>query len=218
MGVAAIKDTFYLILGFDYNGFYKDVYAFDENLNNWRIAKPLSYSRSQDIAFSLNNKVYFGLDYRWNNVLWELDPSNNYSMTRVTDFPGAITGFAAWFSLDNKGYVLLKDNTFWQYDPILDIWNQKNSFPGQSRELSISFVVNGHAYIGTGASTNNGTTLNDIWEYNPDTNSWTLSTYMPGSRYSAVALTINNKAYIGYGVNGAQLSDFYEFDPNFTGK
>jgi len=46
---------------------------------------------------------------------------------------------------------------------------------------------------------------------------------MPVNRSSAVAFSIGNKAYIGFGMHRVggylyDLYDFYEFDPNYPAK
>jgi N-acetylneuraminic acid mutarotase len=71
--------------------------------------------------------------------------------------------------------------------------------------------------MGTGKTSNN-IPLDDFWKYDSLSDSWTLVSHMPNPRHSAVALTINNKAYVGFGIQGnlePDLYDFYEFDPDY---
>lgn len=211
MGEIVCKDTLYLISGFEYSGISSTMYAFHEVSNNWKTIN-VPFNRRTGIAFSLNNRIYFGLNY-WTpylNDLWECNPENGYLWTRKSDLPTKISyKYTSYFSLNDKGYVLLSNNNLWQYDPISDQWTIKSDFPGPARERGVSFVIGEFAYFGTGIS--GVINYNDIWKYNPVSDSWTLCSTIPNSRNSAVAFTLNNKAYIGYGGS----SDFYEFDPNY---
>jgi N-acetylneuraminic acid mutarotase len=151
--------------------------------------------------------------------MWECDPANNYLWTRKTDMPVLVSlPYTTYFSLDNKGYVLYTDNTFWQFDPVLNSWTKKSDFPGPARSLAVSFVLGNYAYMGTGAS---GTvSYDDIWRYDSSNDTWTLISHIPEARNSSVAFTLNNKAYIGYGWRSGYkiFTDFYEFDPNYPSK
>ena len=227
MGEVVCRDTFYLISGQDYTGYNNSLYMykFNETQNGWETIKNTPFNDRTGVAFSLNNKIYFGLNYSPYSYfhfvfdIWECDPVNGYLWTRKSDFPSATASYpsySSYFSLADKGYVVFSNNQVWQYDPIGDTWTQKSNFPGPKRGLAISFVIGEYAYFGTGNY--NDTYYNDIWRYNSANDSWSLVSYMPVARRSAVALTINNKAYIGYGIasdNGTQYVDFYEFDPNY---
>lgn len=98
-------------------------------------------------------------------------------------------------------------------------WKRLNNFPGLSRKFPVSFAVNGKGYMGCG----NGATgnLNDMWEYDPATDTWTQIGNYPGvPTNSGFSFVIGNKAYVGGGSNGTPpfgnhtaYSSFYEFDP-----
>jgi hypothetical protein len=214
------KDTFYLISG-SYYGYW--LRAFDQVNNNWRTFELPSGTpyNTAGIAFALNDRIYYGLHYfNASNWFWECDPANNYKWTRIGDFPEAPpTPFTTYFSLGNKGYVVFSNNNVWQFDPDLFTWTRKSDFPGQARNLAISFVLGEFAYMGTGTTTDH-LEYNDIWKYDPVADFWTLVSSVPGVRHSAVAFTVNNKAYVGYGLHyydyyNNDLYDFYEFDPNY---
>lgn len=91
------------------------------------------------------------------------------------------------FVLDNKAYILLGrlaninqgDGTdCWEYDASANVWSQKTSFPGKSRVGAIAEVVDGLAYVGLGYNYQKGvydsdtTILDDLWQYNPNTDKW----------------------------------------------
>jgi|WetSurMetagenome_2_1015567.scaffolds.fasta_scaffold00001_221 N-acetylneuraminic acid mutarotase len=217
MGLAVVEDTIYLIGGRDYTSAAKNTYAFNEILNDWKVIINTTTARGL-VSFSLHNKVYIGFHY-WSSSykdLFVFDPSVTYSLTKLSDMQYSIVEpFTTYFSLKDKGYVLFSNNDFFEYDPESGTWLQKEDFPGHSRTLATSFCAGDFAYMGTGIS---GSTLyNDIWKYDPTTDSWNLVGNIPIPRHSAVSLILNNKVYIGYGVSGStQLTDFYEFDLNYS--
>ena len=57
--------------------------------------------------------------------------------------------------------------------------------------------------------------LNDFWEYDPSTNTWTQKANFGGTaRSGAVGLNICSKGHIGTGYDGVnRLNDFWEYDP-----
>lgn len=94
-------------------------------------------------------------------------------------------------------------------------WIRKADFKF-SRSYSVGFSINGKGYIGTGAS--DGEALNDFWEYDPISDSWTQKADFAGiARTGAVGFSISNKGYIGTGYNGYSpdeyLKDFWEYSP-----
>ena len=96
-------------------------------------------------------------------------------------------------------------------------WTAGNSFPGVTRSGSVSFIINGIAYVGTGNDVSS-TRLRDFYAFDPTKGSWTQVTPMPAAapaRYLAAAFAANNKGYVGTGFaqDGTYLSDFWQFDP-----
>jgi N-acetylneuraminic acid mutarotase len=130
--------------------------------------------------------------------------------------------------INNKGYVGLGYNSvtatnridFWEYDATTNNWAQKANFPGASRNFAASFVVGGKFYVCTGTSNfNPGTTTsyNDLWEYNPTTNTWAQKASFPGgARYGATGFSANGKGYVTMGIdNGSFLKkDLWEYNPS----
>ncbi len=97
------------------------------------------------------------------------------------------------------------------------LWIQKHDSPSERAE-GVGFTIGSKAYIGTGS--NNGTLLDDFWEYNPAADTlggspWTQKAdFEGGARYGAVGFSIGTKGYIGTGWNGNTLvDDFWEYDP-----
>jgi hypothetical protein len=223
MGEVVSRDTFYLIGG-HYTGY--SMKAFDEGHGNWRSIQPPA--QMSGVAFSLSDKLYFGLDYFTSSGnFFECDPAGNYTWVRSSDFPIPITSsYSTYFSVGTEGYVVFTDKSVWQFNPddAQSPWTRVADFPGSPRELAFSFVLADKAYIGAGKSTGYPPVeYNDIWMYDPLADSWTLVSYMPLLRHSAVAFSIGNKAYIGFGLHESagyqnNLYDFYEFDPGYPAK
>ena len=103
------------------------------------------------------------------------------------NFAGLARRGAVSFSIGNKGYTgtgfltyRLKD--FWEYDATTDSWSQKADFGGTTRYYAVGFAIENKGYIATGDDGNatNGGATNDIWEYDPNSNSWTQKSPLPG--------------------------------------
>lgn len=138
------------------------------------------------------------------------------------DFIGGNRENTFSFSIGTNGYVgtgsdaLEFKKDFWQYDAVANKWWQKPSLPGEARIAAFAFSMNGKGYIGTGQS---GTqdmrkSLNDVWEFDPETNRWEKKLDFPGGmRYSSVSFTINGKGYVGLGSDGSKFyNDLWEYN------
>lgn len=92
-------------------------------------------------------------------------------------------------------------------------WIRLSSLDGVARCDAVAFSINGKGYICTGYDGKKR--LNDLWEYDPDKNSWQQKNDFPGTpRNGAVGFVINNKAYIATGYDGYNmLKDVWEYDP-----
>lgn len=94
-------------------------------------------------------------------------------------------------------------------------WTHKADFGGVARTKAAAFTIGDKIYIGTGI-TINYQTLNDFWEYDPNTDVWTRKADFPGAtRYEAVGFSIKGKGYICLGGNygSSYYTDIWEYDP-----
>jgi N-acetylneuraminic acid mutarotase len=94
-------------------------------------------------------------------------------------------------------------------------WTEKSNFTGIPTSYPVGFSINGMGYVCLG-STGYGSPINNLWEYNPQSDIWTEKTGFPGSpRSKAAAFVIGNKAYVGLGSDFSEdeLSDFWAYDP-----
>lgn len=152
---------------------------------------------------------------------------------RMNDFKETNVYMPGSFAIKDKGYIVLGDvsagsldlewtNDLWEYDPQTDSWTPKTDFPGTPRGFEICFVIGDKAYIGLGgAYLSGGPYYSDLWEYDPETDSWDQKADFPGILCtSRVSFHINDKGYIGLGYywNNAgykeYVTDFWEYDPS----
>ncbi len=137
---------------------------------------------------------------------------------------GSLRAWGIGFSIGHKGYIGLgTDNVnltgalqdLWEYDPLTNAWTQRAAFGGGPRKGAAAFVVNGKAYVGTGADANS-VQKNDLWQYTPSTNTWVQRASLGGVvRDGAVAFGIGGFGYLGTGRNGTTaLNDFWRYDAN----
>ena len=157
--------------------------------------------------------------------------------TEKAEFADGKRSKSVGFAIGDFGYVGFGEDTadfthndLWRYDPITDTWSQMMNCPGSVRRNAVATVVAGKAYTGTGidsANTINEVILDDWWEYDPQSNSWTQKTSYPGGFNtlgntgiegvtSATAFSIDNFAYICAGKMGSDFygTDLWQYDPN----
>src|SRR5688572_21104999 len=110
---------------------------------------------------------------------------------------------------------LVTHNDVWEYDPVMDTWAQKGTFPYQGSYGTSSFVINNEAYIVGGwwrQGANTDQTIQCNYKYTPANNTFTPIAPFPDlNRYTAVAFTINGKGYYGTGYNTWE-KDMWEYD------
>ena len=95
-------------------------------------------------------------------------------------------------------------------------WEQKSDFPGGVRINSIAFSVGEKGYIGGGGIITAVTAFDDLWEYDPWTDTWTQKAKFPGTpRTQAVSFSMAGKGYVGLGFDPVDgyVNDFWEYDP-----
>lgn len=146
--------------------------------------------------------------------------SNANQWIQKADLGGSVRFGAFSFSIGNVGYMGggyangSNYSDFWQYDPSVDIWTQKSSYPIAVRAAG-SFAINGKGYVVCGRTSS---TIADVNEYDPLTNVWTAKASFPGVPvYGGAGFSIGNKGYYGIGnggsATGPYYTAFYELDP-----
>jgi len=204
-----------------------DFWEYDSQNDTWtQKANVGNTGRRSGVGFSIGNKGYAGLgssSQQPKSDFWEYDPQLN-TWTQKAFYPGTGKMSAVGFSIDGFGYIgtgntngVIGNETkqFWQYNPINNTWVQKADFGGDQRDRAVGFSVNSKGYIGTGYHWlgNSFVSYGDLWEYNPQNNSWVQKSSFPNmERNNAVCFTTTNKAYIGLGY--LNKIDFWQYSPS----
>jgi N-acetylneuraminic acid mutarotase len=210
------NDTVYLING------GKGIYRFDFVTSQWIRIGETPIPDLDGIAFSLNGRLFYGLPSSANiDKFWEYKSSTK-SWILKNPFPGAYEQLPLSFTINNKGYALFYDNVLYEYNPDADSWTRKSPYPGAGQYVygRVAFAINNLGYVGLGRELYSETAYNDLWIYDPASDSWTKSIPMPGiGRFNSISFTLGSKAYLGFGytypVPGLSLmmNDFYMYDP-----
>jgi N-acetylneuraminic acid mutarotase len=98
---------------------------------------------------------------------------------------------------------------------LTQVWLQKASICDYGRYGAIGCACNGKGYIGMGAI-EDGTYLNDFWEYDTASNHWTKKADFPGGgRFAAVAYPVQGMIYVFFGFDNSHSStdDVWAFNP-----
>ena len=85
------------------------------------------------------------------------------------------------------------------------------------RQESIGFAVNGKGYIVAGDNCSSGDNYQDVWEFDPNSDTWTqLEDFTGSARRYPDAFVIGKKAYVGLGTSGVNYADLWEFDQTLS--
>jgi N-acetylneuraminic acid mutarotase len=87
---------------------------------------------------------------------------------------------------------------------------ERADFPGELRSLSKSFIINGKLYTGWGNGAGTTGVLNDLWEYNPETNKWAQRSSCPAEPANLASIGVFGLGNAGYLVKG-RLNQFWRY-------
>ena len=243
----------YVVGGFNYdavgqistpNGRLRDMWKFDPTSQTWaKVNAPFpGTARSNAVAFSLNNKAYYGTGYDGNVALsdfWEYDPTvgTNGTWTQLADFADGQNSSDSTrygclaFVVKNRaflvgGHYLSDFNDWWEFTPP-NTWTYIGS-AGKKRSNAFVMIINDVAYIGGG--TDNGQYVYDFIKFEVDKvengNPWTAMNGLTGKDVNGNAITqprpreltstfsIGNYGYITCGSTNGPLSDTWQYDPS----
>jgi len=196
-------------------------------------------ARFDAVAFAIHNQGYLCTGYDGGNTkdCWKYDPAAD-AWTQLTGFTGFKRSQAVAFVHANKGYIVtglnnsVFPNDFWMYDPAISKWTQLRSISNVStdgyddqytsivRSNAAAFVMNAgnnteKAYLCTGQ---NNALYKNVWEYNFETDLWTLhNDFEGGARTAAIGFSLHGRGFLSSGnVSSQVFSDFWEFHPEET--
>ena len=160
--------------------------------------------RHRGTGMAIGNKGYAGLGHMNGtgvNIVyqdwWEYDPASN-SWTQKANYPAPMYGAMAWGN-STKGYVgggTAFSVQYYAFDPDANTWTPIANCPLDATDQT-AFCVNEKGYIITG---------NQIAEYDPATDIWTLKANLPASLGAwQSSFVIGSSAYVK---NGTQLFEF----------
>ncbi|MBK8623710.1 MAG: hypothetical protein IPN79_18630 [Saprospiraceae bacterium] len=171
----------YVGLGDDLTSNLKDFWAYDIASDTWeQLPEFPSLNRHHPFYFSIGKDVFVGMghgsveveDWDVYRDFYKFD-TEDYTWTRLNDFPGEARVAGTQFDYNGKGYILhgegedhqiLDDGEFWEYDPADDSWKQLISVPNGSLWAPGSFVVGNTVYSVAG-STYTYVNIKDMWAY-----------------------------------------------------
>ncbi len=172
------------------------------------------------VAFSLGDLVYFGTGTdatsALTDILWSYDLTTN-EVDFFDQVPGGPRRHGIAFSIGPHAYVGLGDqggggpvfSDIRRLNGNTGSFDQSYTFPGGTRSDAVVFTIDGKAYIGGGTTSGAGTDQNDLWEWDPATNTWTARANLPTQISGGAAFAIGGKGYVLR--NGS--TQFWCFDP-----
>ena len=97
-------------------------------------------------------------------------------------------------------------------------WRQLAHFPPIARHQQAAFAIGNQIFYGMGHYNSAGNVcFDDLWAYDPASNSWTQKADYPGDPLDSTAdFVIDNKAYVGTGVSFTNVKEFYMYDPQIN--
>jgi N-acetylneuraminic acid mutarotase len=106
---------------------------------------------------------------------------------------------------------------FLQFSVLLSAqdWTQLADIPGAGRFWSAAFTINNKIYTGTGVTGFSGDATQDMWEYDPTSDTWAqVADYPAGVREGADGFGDGNRGFLAFGTSFIQFTNnVYEYLP-----
>jgi len=168
-------------------------------------------SRWKGAVFLLNNSIYMTCGVFSGDVFisttWEYYiASNLWMQIDSLTFPGGNRIYPVAFTIGNLAFVgtgLLTTqvgyNDLYQFNADSRRWTKiatPNDF--EARYQATAFSLNGNGYV-VGGYPFNTNELNDVWQYNPNENSWEKKNNSPVNFSGGIGISGNNRAFVGFG-------------------
>lgn len=155
------------------------------------------------LSFTLN---CYSQTFEWEMV------ENHLGVSRDDGVAFAIKDNIYYGSGNHGGF--LQSNIFHKYNILTATWSLSAVFPGVRRQYARASVIAGKGYLYGGIDLNS-IPLNDLWEYDPLTDSWTELAELPAApRWQAASFVLNEELYYGTGRDWTIIyNDFWKYNP-----
>lgn len=215
-GVASGNNA-YIGFGRNSSGYPNDFWKYDMENDIWtQLADFSGAGRIHPALVIVNESVYVGLggnsfgnlgdwwEYSIENDEWtekayfDFGDRHHPFYFGLGDYP--YVGFGHGNSL-GSGYNIYND--FYKYDPLIDEWIELSEFPSEGRVAGTQFSFNGKGYVLSGDGDDHSTLdSGELWEYNPETDSWTqLESHLGNSRWAPGCFVIGCNLYFTSGLD-----------------
>ncbi len=139
---------------------------------------------------------------------------------QISDYSGTAIDDGVSFTIGDTSYVGTGLSPWWSemsefhaFDKVSESWNVISSIPsGEERQYANGFSANGKGYVFGGIR--GGQFLNDLWEYDPNTDSWANKSPLPtDGRSGSSCFVIGDTAYIvgGRTNNLSAIDEFWAY-------
>jgi N-acetylneuraminic acid mutarotase len=227
----------YITTGYNGNTYLKDTWEYNPSTNEWTQKADFAGSaRYCALSFAIGNYGYVGTGYDDNYLkdFYRYDPTADKweimnGENGMNSFSGQKRRSGTAFVIDDIAYVCCGQGNgsyvydFWKFDPKTGIWSQlrdiaatnddedyDDDYAGIVREKTVSFVIDGKAYMVTGSS---GSLKTDYWVYDPSTDLWSgdsdddYTAFKGSARYGAVGFSTGTKGFV---VTGGSSSLYFD--------
>ena len=169
-------------VGTGYDGkFLKDIWMYDPDTEKWSQVCSVGGSKRKDaVAFVIDGLAYVcgGINNGiYESDFWRYDPEadswkelrhieNRTDESFDDEYTSIVGSGNVAFVAEHKAYLVTTRNNVWEYNPDLDLWKQRTSFEGTSRNEFVSFALNDRGYVATGRS--GASYYDDVWVFYPE--------------------------------------------------
>lgn len=207
--------------GYVGGGRINDFWEYDPASDIWteKAAPPFNASYiSLPIGFAIGNYGYVCGDSA--RRFWQYDPTTDM-WTQKALIPDTVNILTTYFVIGGKAYVgagyngtsFVDNSTFYCYDTLTNLWTRIADIPF-SLAWATGFTANNKGYL-TGIIKSPITVTNEVLQYDPLANSWTLRANFPDTaRTDASAFSIGNIGYFGVGDTGegGYFKDWWQYN------
>tara|TARA_B100001142_G_C14336471_1_gene656103 strand:+ start:326 stop:2287 length:1962 start_codon:yes stop_codon:yes gene_type:complete len=221
-----VSDGVYAYMGFGSNssGYPNDWWRYDLENDTWEeLANFPSNGRDHPAMILCDNKIFVGLgssDVGNLGDWWEYDIITN-NWDQKADFNFGDRHHPFYFSINGVPFVgfghgnsvsdnLVIYNDFYKYDINMNNWIQLSNFPSEGRVAGTQFSFNGKGYVLSGDGDDHGPLdSGELWEYNPNSDTWTQLTSHPGgARWAPGSFVIGCNVFLTSGFD-AESNTYY---------